>query len=67
MITSALKNTPGSLQVSAAQVLGGISDEHKLLTWGTLTTSPRKHALNLPVRQDYISIFALPGDALYPS
>lgn len=66
MITSALKNTPGSLQVSAVEALGGISDEHKLPARGTLTTSPQKHALNLPVRQDSISMFALSGDALYP-
>lgn len=37
-----LRNTPGSLQVSAAQALGGISDEHKLGACGTLTTEPPK-------------------------
>lgn len=66
MITSALKNTPGSLQVSAAQAVGGIYDEHTLPAWGTLTTGPQKHALNLPQKQDYIFVFTLPGDALYP-
>lgn len=58
MIVSALKNTPGSLQVSAAQALEGISEECKLPAWDTLTTGPQKQTLNLPRRQDCLSTFA---------
>lgn len=61
MITSALKNIPGSFQVSAAQTLGGICDEHKLPAWGTLATDPpQKPTLNLPQRQDYASMSPFP-------
>lgn len=56
MIASALTNTPGSLQVSAAQALEGISDECKLPAWDS--TGPQKRALNLPLRQDCLATFA---------